>query len=154
MTGKDEKKDNEEVNEVVEGAIPVRTVKLTSEFCAKKQLGKAVDFVNYIDTSTGVEENVRLQLDIETFSATRKADLSAIAQDRFPKDPLMVQTFETELVVAEALGIDHVDVLNLKSNKPSGVWDSIVFLVNQRLGAFGGLTKQGVEAEKNSESQE
>lgn len=151
MTGKDEK---DEKNEEVKGLVPVKTVKLTSEFCAKKQLGKAVDYVNYVDTSTGKEEQVRLQLDIETFSATRKADLSAIAQDRFPKDPLMVQVFETELVVAEALGIDHVDILNLKSNKPAGVWDSIVYLVNQRLGTFGGITKQDVESEKNLESQE
>lgn len=148
------KKEEDKEVKKVEGAIPTRTVRLTSEFCAKKQLGKAVDFVNYVDTSTGVEEDVRLQLDIEIFSATRKADLSAIAQDRFPKDPLMVQIFETELVVAEALGIDHVDVLNLKSNKPAGVWDSIVFLVNQRLGSFGGLTTKGVEEEKNLDGQE
>lgn len=149
-----EEKDGKESKLYVKGAMPMKAVKLTSDFCAKKQLGKAVDFVNYIDTSTGVEENVRLQLDIQTFPATRKADLSAIAQERFPKDPLLMQEFETELIISEALGLDHIDIVNLKSNKPSGVWDSIVFLVNQRLGTFGGITKQDVETEKNSERQE
>ena len=147
-------KEDKDRKQYVEGAMPTKAVKLTSDFCAKKQLGKAVDFVVYNDTSSGKEEKVNLQLDIQTFSATRKADLSAIALERFPKDQIMAQMFETELVVAEALNLDHIDVVNFKMNKPAGVWDSIVYLVNQRLGTFGGITKEDVETEKNLDRQE
>lgn len=138
----------------VDGAMPVKAVKLTSDFCAKKQLGKAIDYVTYPDTSEGFEQRVKLELDIQTFSAMRKGDLSAIAFERFPKDPILAQMFETEIIVAEALGMEHLDIVNLKSNLPSGVYDCVVYLVKQRLGEYSGLTETDINEAKNTEGQE
>ena len=128
-------------------------VSLTSDYCAKKELGSGVDHVNYIDTSSGVEKKVKLKIEIQTFSASRKADLTALAMEKYANDPLKAKEFEDELVLAEALGMSHFDIVSLKTNKPSGVYDSIVYLVNARLGTFGAMTPKMVDDAKNVESQ-
>ena len=130
-----------------------QNVRLTTEYCAKRELGSGVDYVSYLDTSDGVERKVRLQLDIQTFSSARKADLSAIAFQQFPQDPMKAKDFEDELVLAEALGMQHLDIVNLRQNKPSGVYDSIVYLVNARLGTFGAMSQKTADDAKNVESQ-
>jgi hypothetical protein len=132
----------------------IEAVSLTSDYCAKKELGSGVDHVNYIDTSSGVERKVRLTLNIQTFSSARKADLSALAFQRFPQDPMKAKDFEDELVLAEALGMEHIDIVNLRHNKPSGVFDSIVYFVNARLGTFGAMSQKMADDAKNVESQE
>lgn len=154
MAKKDEEKGTENKKKAHVGVLPVKSVTLTSDFCNQKQLGSFTDYVNYVVEENGQEQPYRLKLDITTFPASKKADLTAIAQERFPKDPMTAKEFENELVVAEALGLDHIDVVNLKATKPAGVWDSIVYLVNSRLGTFAGLTQRDVDEAKNVVGQE
>jgi hypothetical protein len=136
------------------GKEDVETESLTSDFCARKELGKGTDYVNYLDTSKGTDRKVRLKLEIQTFSAIRKAELSAMSIERFPKDLAKAQDFETELIVAEALSMSHYDIVQLRHNKPSGVYDGIVYLINSRLGTFSGMSQEKVDSAKNVESQD
>jgi hypothetical protein len=57
-------------------------------------------------------------------------------------------------MVAEALSMSHYDIVQFKHNKPSGVFDGIVYLVNARLGTFSGMTVDKVERAKNVASQD
>lgn len=132
----------------------VKAVSMTSDFCSQKQLGKGTDYVNYTDSSEGIEQKVRLQLDIQTFSAIRKAELTDMAMERYPKDLVKAQDFETELVVAEALNMSHYDIVQFRHNKPSGVYDGVVYLINARLGTFSGMTMDKVDRAKNVASQD